>query len=266
MTSDTAVWNKIAGFTPDDPDADFQFSDRLARENGWTKVFALGGIEEYKRFVYLTQVSTAPVTPSDIVDQIWHLHLTFTKSYWSDLCGTVLGRPLHHGPTKGGPVEESRFRDQYAATLALYRSEFGAEPPEAYWPPEQIRFSGAADQRWVDQRTQWVIAKPRWRGSFITARKGLLIVVGVASLAVLCSLDLIATALKERFGDRFEFETLKKIVFLASAGGFVVGWSAFGSLNESKNGESKNGESKNGNNSGDGSGCCGGGGGGCGCG
>jgi hypothetical protein len=258
MTSDTAVWHKIAEFTPDDPDADFQFSDRLARENGWTKVFALGGIEEYKRFVYLTQVSTAPVTPSDIVDQIWHLHLTFTKSYWSDLCGTVLGRPLHHGPTKGGPVEENRFRDQYAATLALYRSEFGIEPPEAYWPPEHIRFSGAADQRWVDQRTQWVIAKPRWLRLLTAVCNGLLVVVGVASLAVFLSNELICTALKERFGDRYDVETLKKIIFFASSGGISVAVLGLNDLNGSKNGESKNG-----NNSVDG-GCCGGGGGGCG--
>jgi len=160
-----------------------------------------------------------------------------------------------HGPTKGGPVAESRFRDQYAATLALYRSEFGVEPPEAYWPPEHIRFSGAADQRWVDQRTQWVIAKPRWRGSLTAVCKGLFVVVGVSSLVVLCSDELICTALKERFGDGNDVEALKTIIFLASSGGFFVGWSAFGILIKSKNG----------NNSVDGGGC-GSGVGGCGCG
>ena len=165
MVSNIALWNRIACFTPDDPQADFQFTDRLARENGWSKAFAAGAVDEYKRFVYLAAVSTGQVTPSDIVDQVWHLHLTFTRSYWNDLCGSVLEKPLHHNPTKGGPAERARYRAQYAATLALYRREFGAAAPTAYWPDADRRFGSIAHQAWVDRRTHWVIAKPagpRW--------------------------------------------------------------------------------------------------------
>jgi uncharacterized membrane protein YgcG len=163
VPGDLELWNRIAAFTPDDPGAQFQFTDRLARENGWTKPFALGAVEEYKRFVYLACVSDTQVTPSDIVDQVWHLHLTFTRSYWNDLCGEVLQRPLHHGPTKGGPAEDRRYRNQYAATLALYRSEFGGQAPHTYWPGAQARFASAAHQRWADLRTHWIIRKPSWR-------------------------------------------------------------------------------------------------------
>lgn len=164
MVTNVALWSRIACFTPDDPQADFQFTDRLARENGWSKAFAAGAIEEYKKFVYLAAVSERHVTPSDIVDQVWHLHLTFTRSYWDMLCGGVLQKPLHHNPTKGGPAERARYRTQYAETLALYRSEFGCDAPQAFWPDAHARFAAAASQLWVDRRRHWVIPKPDWWG------------------------------------------------------------------------------------------------------
>ena len=84
------------------------------------------------------------VTPSDEVDQAWHLHLTYTRSYWDGLCDAVLGRALHHGPTKGGQAEGDRFENQYERTLASYRAAFGEEPPEDIWPPSAVRFGEAA--------------------------------------------------------------------------------------------------------------------------
>jgi hypothetical protein len=164
MVTNVALWSRIACFTPDDPQADFQFTDRLARENGWSKAFAADAIEEYKKFVYLAALSECHVTPSDIVDQVWHLHLTFTRSYWDDLCSAVLEKPLHHNPTKGGPAERARYRTQYAQTLALYQREFDCAPPSAFWPDAEQRFAGAAHQSWVDRRTHWIVAKPDWRG------------------------------------------------------------------------------------------------------
>jgi hypothetical protein len=163
MISNRDLWAKIEAFSVDAPGTRFSFVERLAHENGWSKAFAEGAFTEYKRFVYLARVSGAEVTPSDIVDQVWHLHLTFTRSYWSDLCDAVLERPLHHNPTKGGKAEITRFREQYAATLALYRAEFGGDAPAAFWPAANARFSSFAHQAWVDRRTHWVIAKPTWR-------------------------------------------------------------------------------------------------------
>ena len=129
MPNDKTLWDRLQAFEPDQADAAFRFSDRLARENGWSRDFARGAINEYKRFVYLAVTSPTQVTPSDIVDQVWHLHLTFTRSYWDEMCTQVLGRPLHHGPTKGGKAEDRRYRNQYAETLAFYRQTFGEEPP-----------------------------------------------------------------------------------------------------------------------------------------
>lgn len=163
MASNMSLWTKIEAFSVDAPGTRFRFVERLAHENGWSRAFAEGAFEEYKRFVYLACVGGREATPSDIVDQVWHLHLTFTRSYWTELCSGVLERPLHHNPTKGGKAEGARFREQYEATLALYRAEFGHDAPAAFWPAARARFSSFVHQAWVDRRTHWVIAKPNWR-------------------------------------------------------------------------------------------------------
>jgi hypothetical protein len=76
------LWQKIEAFRLDDPDAGFQFSARLAGENGWSLNYAHRVIEEYKKFIFMCCISPTGVTPSDPVDQAWHLHLTFpSKTY-----------------------------------------------------------------------------------------------------------------------------------------------------------------------------------------
>ena len=142
----------------DNPDAPFPFSRRLARENGWSTDFAQRVIAEYLKFAYLSQLGEGPVTPSDEVDQVWHLHLTYTRHYWGPFT-EAMGAPLHHGPTLGGQRQASRFEDLYAKTLALYRREFG-EPPHDIWPSAEIRFSRPQKTRRINTEDVWVIPKP----------------------------------------------------------------------------------------------------------
>src|SRR5262249_40052901 len=118
------LWRKICAFELDGPGDSLTFTGRLAHENGWSLRFARRVVEEYKRFVFLAMVAGHEVTPSDAVDQAWHLHLTYTRSYWDGLCRDVLGRPLHHMPTKGGRDETFRFAIQYQETLSSYREQF----------------------------------------------------------------------------------------------------------------------------------------------
>ncbi|MEY4582777.1 MAG: hypothetical protein RL701_7480, partial [Pseudomonadota bacterium] len=108
---------RLARYSLDQPDADFQFSQRLARENRWSARFTTRCVEEYKRFALLAVCAHHPVTPSDAVDQVWHLHLTYTTSYWLEFCPHVLGVPLHHGPTRGGSQERRKFFAWYEETL-----------------------------------------------------------------------------------------------------------------------------------------------------
>jgi hypothetical protein len=139
--ADAALWQRIADHRIGPADASLSFAARLARENRWDPAQAERVIGEYKRFCYLAMTAGHEVTPSDAVDQAWHLHLTYSRDYWQTFCREVLVRDLHHGPTSGGPVERDRFYRQYAATLAAYEAAFGSAPPADIWPAAHRRFA-----------------------------------------------------------------------------------------------------------------------------
>lgn len=160
MTEDQELlWGKIKLFELDDPAISLTFTDRLARENGWTLEYTVRAVEEYKKFMFLLCIAGHPLTPSDQVDQVWHLHLLYTQSYWNDFCRDTLGRQVHHGPTKGGQEENSKFTDWYEKTKQFYRSTFGVQPPTEIWPPSDVRFSDVNFQR-VNLDRNWIIKKP----------------------------------------------------------------------------------------------------------
>lgn len=128
------VWEALSRYTIGPVDAALPFAARLARENGWRPAHAARAIEEYRRFCFLAVTADHPVTPSDAVDQVWHLHLTYSRDYWERFCPDILGRPLHHGPTAGGADEHRRHVEQYARTLRSYERAFGRSAPADLWP------------------------------------------------------------------------------------------------------------------------------------
>ncbi len=156
---DNPLWQKMTHFQLDDPESDFPFTYRLARENGWSLEFSLRAIEEYKRFMYLICISDHPLTPSDQIDQVWHLHLLYTESYWQEWCRDTLGRDIHHGPTKGGHAEKAKFHDWYAETKKRYSEVFFQEAPDDLWPSSKIRFNEINFVR-VNTHRYWIVPKP----------------------------------------------------------------------------------------------------------
>jgi hypothetical protein len=163
MPSQPELWSRIESFSLDEAGAALPFSARLARENQWSRDYSRRVLEEYKRFAYLALAAGHPVTPSDEVDQAWHLHMVYTRDYWDEFCGEILQRPLHHGPTKGGASENAKFENWYERTLDSYRAEFGAEPPADIWPTSEVRFGRAPHFARVNTRENWVIPKPSGR-------------------------------------------------------------------------------------------------------
>jgi hypothetical protein len=153
------LWNAVSTYEIDDDTSSLTFSDRLARENGWTKEFTLRAIEEYKKFMFLICTVDHPLTPSDEVDQVWHLHLLYTQSYWKEFCAVILKKEIHHGPTRGGVKESDKFTDWYSKTLLRYTEKFAYDPPADIWPPSERRFR-QADFKRVDVLRSWVIKKP----------------------------------------------------------------------------------------------------------
>lgn len=160
MTAQSSrLWDRLREFELDDTNSQLTFTDRLVRENGWTHEFAVRAILEYKKFIFLIAVSNQPLTPSDEVDQVWHLHLLYTHSYWEEMCGSLLNMQIHHGPTKGGQNESSKFTDWYLRTIELYQDYFGSAPPVDIWPPKEQRFKNVNFRR-VNMGTHWLIKKP----------------------------------------------------------------------------------------------------------
>lgn len=139
-TLQAELYNRIDNFNLDMAGTQLTFSQRLARENQWTKRYALRVIEEYKKFTFLAMVAGHTVTPSKQVGAVWHLHLTYSQSYWQDFCPNILGRPLHHEPTQGGEIESQKIREWYGKTLASYRTWFDEKPPSDIWPDVDGKF------------------------------------------------------------------------------------------------------------------------------
>jgi hypothetical protein len=156
---DHPVWAALSPYTIGPTDAALPFVTRLARDNGWSDPHAARVIEEYKRFCFLATTVDHPVTPSDAVDQAWHLHLTYSRDYWERFCPEILGRPLHHGPTAGGADEQHRYFEQYAETLKSYELAFGVPAPADLWPDAAWRLIEDPKARRVHPRDAVIIPR-----------------------------------------------------------------------------------------------------------
>jgi hypothetical protein len=109
------------------------FADKLARKLAWPRPFAREAIAEYRKFVYLGMVSDFPVTPSKVIDQVWHEHQLFTQGY-RRFCREILGRHFDHHPELIPADDQlANYQAQYQLTLALYRKEFNQDPPPDIW-------------------------------------------------------------------------------------------------------------------------------------
>jgi uncharacterized protein (TIGR04222 family) len=153
-------WERIQKAPLISPAEDELFIRKLVRQNGWSRSFAERAVQEYRRFVFLAVEAGRSVSPPDAVDQVWHLHLTYTHAYWKVFCLEVLGQPLHHWPSQGGMKDSAKFQDWYEQTLESYRQWFGKEPTDI-WPDveRKIKDDRRAHRR-VDLGRYWLIPKP----------------------------------------------------------------------------------------------------------
>ncbi|NLS25343.1 hypothetical protein S2M10_03070 [Sphingomonas sp. S2M10] len=182
--ADHPVWKALSHYIVGPEDAALSFVERLARENGWRRDHAERVFEEYRRFCFLAVTAGHVVTPSDPVDQAWHLHLAYTRDYWERFCPQVLGRPLHHGPTAGGAAEQHRFFLQYTETLRSYERAFGP-PPADLWPDAGRRLTQDHKARRVHPRDAFIV--PRRHAGIAAALFGLAIVAGSLGVMLLGS-------------------------------------------------------------------------------
>ncbi|HEX8444827.1 MAG TPA: hypothetical protein VF631_14395 [Allosphingosinicella sp.] len=174
------VWAALSRYSIGPSSAALDFSDRLARENGWSRAQAERVIGEYKRFCFLAATAGHEVTPSDAVDQAWHLHLTYTRDYWERFCPEVLGRPLHHNPTGGRSEDRHHYFERYAETLRSYEAAFGESPPADLWPSAARRLIEDPKARRFHPRDGFIVSRGR-------ARLVLLLALSVTAMLLLPS-------------------------------------------------------------------------------
>ncbi len=109
------------------------FANKLSRKQNWRNSFAMRAIWEYKKFVYLGIISDFSVTPSKVIDQVWHEHILFSSGY-RKFCKEIIQYDFDHNPelvSVGSQTEA--FQSQYFHTIELYKKEFGIEPPSEIW-------------------------------------------------------------------------------------------------------------------------------------
>lgn len=124
------LWKSILEFDFDYPISDYDFSLRLAKENVWTEAFTNQAILEYKKFMYLAATSELMVSPSEIVDTVWHQHLIFTISYQA-FC-EILGKEIQHIPSTHNKADFEKFKSAKQRTAKLYNETFGEQPSEIW--------------------------------------------------------------------------------------------------------------------------------------
>ncbi|NIP39195.1 MAG: hypothetical protein GWM89_09125 [Candidatus Dadabacteria bacterium] len=133
--SNDPLWINIKDFQFDREDDELTYASKLSFENDWKYEFTQKVVTEYKKFLYLCAISETPLSPSPLVDKAWHLHLSYTKSYWEDLCKGILGRLLHHEPSKGKQGEQAYYDSMYLDTLNYYEKFTGLNLPASSGPP-----------------------------------------------------------------------------------------------------------------------------------
>jgi hypothetical protein len=153
-----SLWNNIQQFVLDEPNTTITFSKKLARQQNWSPAYTERVIEEYRKFIFLCCISPKGASPSKPVDEAWHLHLTYTQSYWNEFCKKTLGKELHHYPSSGGSQEDHKHATWYGDTLNVYEEVFGEQPPPDIWP-QPVKQLQPAEQSWTVLEQPYRIGK-----------------------------------------------------------------------------------------------------------
>lgn len=123
--------------------------------------------------MFLICASGQQLTPSDQVDQVWHLHLLYTKSYWGEFCETIPGRKVHHMPTRGGQQESARFHDLYRQTLDIYQHFFGQATPGDIWPAAEPTVQTVRDVLAAEAIKLWTHFTFKYQPDFVSLKNTL---------------------------------------------------------------------------------------------
>jgi S-adenosylmethionine decarboxylase len=113
--------------------------DKLYAVDGVVETNAREGLIEAIKFLLLCGSTSETLTPSSMIDNIWHELVLFTRTY-SDICHRHVGHFIHHQPSN----DKAKESNQYQHTLMLYRERFGA-PSKHYWNESNVFQCGTCE-------------------------------------------------------------------------------------------------------------------------
>jgi len=107
-------------------------AEALVKSENWSKRKAQKAVEEYRKFLYLTQIADTDIAPSGPVDLVWVRHMT-SASYSQQVLPLLSTRePVRFVIETQANIRRNFSMNERAKTY--YRTEFSAQPPESYWP------------------------------------------------------------------------------------------------------------------------------------
>lgn len=127
------LWKRLQAHCFGSENERADFAGKLAKRYSWSKGFSRQIIEEYRRFVYLSQISTEKLRPSKTIDQVWLFHMKDVENYSKLLGVTGLENEFAHVPAITD-VASTQSREQYRNTKILYQTEFGERAKKRFWP------------------------------------------------------------------------------------------------------------------------------------
>lgn len=131
VDSKSTIDNMVAFVLSDAP----LFSERVQKNIGLDGYHSYLAVEEVMRFLFLCSRSSVTLTPSLMVDNVWHELILFTKTY-EKVCKKYLNHFVHHQPSN----DDSQNQGNYKKTLAAYAREFG-EINSIFWGTDTTDFS-----------------------------------------------------------------------------------------------------------------------------
>lgn len=129
-----------------------EFIYKLRHQNLWSYEYTLKVIVEYTKFIYLGLKQE--VSPSYEIDQVWHLHILYTKDY-HNMCKSLDIDYFHHNPTD---KKTSNTKDNYKETLNLYYKTFKVKPPNDIWTDWK-----PTNYASIDLKQHWVVPINDWK-------------------------------------------------------------------------------------------------------
>ena len=128
------------------------FANKMHEKKGWNTKFAYDVIQEYKKFIYLGVISDFVVTPSLVIDEVWHQHILFSAAY-RKFCDEVLEQNFDHYPEIINNADQTGvFQQQWNDTSELYIREFGFSPREDIWGKPKFDAKKIKESNYVSQR------------------------------------------------------------------------------------------------------------------